>query len=208
MGCDIPGVLQKKVDGTWQEMPGAFGDRSYNVFAMLANVRNGYGFAGCETSSGYEFIQEGRGLPEDFSMKDDEYHKDGTDEGFWMGDHSHGWVTAKELATFDLSRKVTRVGVIPEDKYLHCKACGSKPESWSGSISGPDIVTFEADQYDQLRANKDLPQGKRIHVRMRWESNYYNSVPKDFLEMIHAATREGLLLGDLEAVRFVFGFDS
>ncbi len=45
--------------------------RSYNTFAMLADVRNGRGFAGIKTSDGFPVIHEPRGLPSDLEMLDD-----------------------------------------------------------------------------------------------------------------------------------------
>lgn len=67
MGTDIHSIAQVNRDGQWQTVAvGIDGDqRSYNTFAMLANVRNGYGFAGCRTSTGFPVIHEQRGLPED-----------------------------------------------------------------------------------------------------------------------------------------------
>lgn len=41
--------------------------RNYDWFSILANVRNGYGFAGCITGEGFAVIADPRGLPEDIS---------------------------------------------------------------------------------------------------------------------------------------------
>lgn len=41
--------------------------RNYDLFAILADVRNGSGFAGCDTGDGYEPISMPRGLPSDAS---------------------------------------------------------------------------------------------------------------------------------------------
>ena len=73
MGTDIHSIAQVNRDGRWQTVAiGIDGDqRSYNTFAMLANVRNGYGFAGCRTSTGFPVIHEPRGLPEDLKTNED-----------------------------------------------------------------------------------------------------------------------------------------
>lgn len=70
MGTDIHSIAQVNRDGQWQTVAvGIDGDqRSYNTFAMLANVQNGYGFAGCRTSTGFPVIHEQRGLPEDLEV--------------------------------------------------------------------------------------------------------------------------------------------
>jgi hypothetical protein len=86
MGTDIHSIAQVKRDGQWVTVAiGIAGDqRNYNTFAMLANVRNGRGFAGCWTSTGFPVIHEPRGLPEDLAtvdgfVEDDEDFDDDTD---------------------------------------------------------------------------------------------------------------------------------
>ena len=54
--------------GTKLTHPQFLHDRNYNVFSILANVRNGYGFAGVRTGSGFDPISDGRGLPDDLSQ--------------------------------------------------------------------------------------------------------------------------------------------
>jgi hypothetical protein len=103
-------------------------DRSYNTFAMLADVRNGVGFAGVKTSDGFPVIHEPRGLPADLELDGDDHPvKRGSlvaawdwngelaeiddkearrvaylEEGsmMWLGDHSHSWCTLMELKNF------------------------------------------------------------------------------------------------------------
>ena len=73
MGTDIHSIAQVKRDGQWVTVAiGIAGDQqSYNTFAMLANVRNERGFAGCWTSTGFPVIHEPRGLPKDLAAVDD-----------------------------------------------------------------------------------------------------------------------------------------
>jgi len=73
MGTDIHSIAQVMRDGQWVTVAiGIDGDqRSYNTFAMLANVRNGTGFAGCRTSTGFPVIHEPRGLPDDLEVDED-----------------------------------------------------------------------------------------------------------------------------------------
>ena len=44
-----------------------YGDRNYNLFAILANVRNGTAFAGCKTGEGFNPISNPKGVPSDAS---------------------------------------------------------------------------------------------------------------------------------------------
>ena len=55
-------------NGTKFSHPQYLHDRHYDVFAILADVRNGYGFAGVRTGSGFDPIAPGRGLPSDLSQ--------------------------------------------------------------------------------------------------------------------------------------------
>ena len=73
MGTDIHSIAQVQVDGKWRTVAvGIGGDpRSYNMFAMLADVRNGRGFAGIKTSDPFPVIQEQRGLPSDLVLNED-----------------------------------------------------------------------------------------------------------------------------------------
>lgn len=148
MGTDIHSIAQVRKPATrfnqldvseqppslpdvWQTVAvGIAGDpRSYNTFAMLADVRNGHGFAGIKTSDGFPVIHEPRGLPDDLAVEDDnvqvavsdlvaawdwdgklvdvddkEAHRvprlNEDDSTMWLGEHSHSWCTLSELKTF------------------------------------------------------------------------------------------------------------
>jgi hypothetical protein len=56
-----------KCQGTLVTHPQFLNGRGYDVFAILGNVRNGTGFAGVKTSSGFVPISDGRGIPDDLS---------------------------------------------------------------------------------------------------------------------------------------------
>ncbi len=79
MGTDIHSIAQVCRDGSWVTVAISIdGDpRSYNTFAMLANVRNGRGFASIKTSGGFPYIHEPRGLPADLKEPS---HVDGDDD--------------------------------------------------------------------------------------------------------------------------------
>lgn len=98
---DNPYVILERMEpcrychGTKYSHPQFLNDRHYDVFSILADVRNGYGFAGVVTSSGFNPITSGRGIPDDLSEEirahlkrigydvvagDLEYHRDGEEE--------------------------------------------------------------------------------------------------------------------------------
>ena len=126
MGTDIHSIAQVKRDGRWTTVAiGIDGDqRNYNTFAMLANVRNDYGFAGCRTSTGFPVIHEPRGLPEDLKTNEDNGFKYLDEEPMYLGDHSFSWCTLAELRRFieDVAKKTEThiVGVVDRATYdLH-----------------------------------------------------------------------------------------
>lgn len=82
MGTDIHPVVQVRGEDGWQlaDIPAdderGYGNllsgRDYRAFAILGDVRNGYGFAGVVTGSGFVPISRERGVPEDFGAELDE----------------------------------------------------------------------------------------------------------------------------------------
>jgi hypothetical protein len=125
-------------------VPGSWYDRrNYDAFAVLADVRNGTGFAGVLTSTGFKSISIPRGLPSSLSA-----------EGMaWFeqhgGDHSDSWVDLDEIEKYDLDLTVVKVGVVSVDEYLTWKSLGH-PNSWSGGISGPKIKQVDWAELDDL----------------------------------------------------------
>ena len=77
MGTDIHSIVQVRKENKWVTVGVAVAGnpRSYNTFAMLADVRNGRGFAGIKTSDGFPVIHEQRGLPEDLELVDGDHVK-------------------------------------------------------------------------------------------------------------------------------------
>ena len=100
MGCDIHAVLQQKNKKTNQfetKLTDVFPNRDYQLFTFLSGVR---GFAG-----EYDNIAH-IGLPSDF-VTSNKVLADGSvvenmHGDYWMGEHSHGWVTLKEFTDAEL----------------------------------------------------------------------------------------------------------
>ena len=212
MGTDVHAVWQAKTDDGWIDVPSEWEqDRHYLLFAFLANVRNGFGFAGVPTHEPVTPVAEPRGLPDDFAVDGDEhplpsldvlgpkqreYHEKYPDDytnadgnlTFWMGDHSHSWLLGSEILAAKRSVRIRRSGVIPVKAYAEW--AGGRPKEWSGGIMGKSIkVVDDGDPMDD----------GVTHVRVSWDDD--DELDYFFDEL----TRMMALHGE---VRLVFGFDS
>jgi hypothetical protein len=73
-----------------------YNGRNYDLFAILADVRNGYGFAGSYTGEGFKPISEPKDIPSDVSVEVEK-----ASENYGIDGHSHSWFTVKELNDYD-----------------------------------------------------------------------------------------------------------
>lgn len=258
MGTDIHPVVQVRRGGVWEfvEIPkeDRYGNildhRWYDLFAILGNVRNGFGFAGVATGSGFKPISDSRGLPEDFPAVDESYSllcvKHGgralpaggdveepededsrwdCSECIWLGDHSHTWVTLRELNEYDWDAPVVKSGVIKarfsnenerwgpydlsfEEWMKSPDYLTEMPSSYAGGISGPGIQTVpEADYVNMLRSDT-------LDPRVKYVVSFARSMTiRDVGGFSSFLAVEGALgwlnsLGEPDDVRIVMGFDS
>jgi hypothetical protein len=208
MGTDVHAVWQAKKDGKWVDIESTWDqDRHYFLFAWLADVRNGYGFAGIPTHDAIKPIAPRRGLPEDFTVVDGEDHPvacieaidprrrewlDEDEKGnpvAWLGDHSHSWLTADEILAAERPGAVRKDGVLTLEQY-HAWDKESQPEAWCGGVMGPNLVTSMP---------SEIGPGT-THVQVSW-------IRQD--DGLDYFVNEVKRLKDLHGeVRLVFGFDS
>lgn len=166
-----------------------YGGRNYDLFAILADVRNGRGFAGVKTGEGFNPIAEPKGIPEDASKEGIEFMNSYQSDG-----HSHSYFTVKELQDYDWDQKTTIQGVITTEEYDLIKGTDKGPESWCGMVSGPQIVVSQI---------PDITE-KTTHVIYRWGIAY-----KEHCQHFLNETIPNLLkLGSPENVRILFFFDN
>ena len=211
MGTDIHGVFQKHDAGKWVDVPHNYDEqRHYQLFAVLAGVRNGRGFAGIRTGEPVTPISEPRGYPSDFELAEDDDHPIKTIEimsprrqkwhaeddplGIWMGEHSHSWLTSTEmLAWYDTAPAVVQTGILSRAEYDAWDKT-SPPASYCGGISGPGVIVIEEPQVGKTGLDW-------THVRVTWESPLKAELAYFFDEVRRLQEEHG-------EVRFVFGFDS
>lgn len=214
MGTDIHGVFQRREsDGTWHDVPSNYDEpRHYQLFAVLADVRNGYGFAGVRTGEPVKPIAEPRGLPSDFEVCSEDnqshpvptlelmgwrarYHREGEPLEIWMGYHDHSWLTADEMLAWYASAPVAvKEGVVERSVYEAWDKAGRPPE-YAGDVMGPGVVKVN-DNAVEMAENPNW-----THVRCTWETSLHSDLAYFFDEVARLKNEHG-------EVRFVFGFDS
>ena len=151
--------------------------RNYDVFAMLADVRNGSGFAGVDTGEGFVPISPPRGLPEDASS---EIYESGIDYG-----HSHSWLTLRELLDLEdngyWDRTTRHRGVMVRSNFEKNVAAGIVKELVEGTGSDNAFETIPANRAVLTRAPVTSYAGgisgpdPRDLFAVEWEETYRKS---------------------------------
>ncbi len=98
--------------------------RSYDLFGILADVRNGSGFGGCDLGDGFIPIVEPRGVPDDASPAFKEEVES------WGGNaHSTSWITVKELLEYDWNQTTKKRGYVLHEEAKRMSESGGCPEA-------------------------------------------------------------------------------
>ncbi len=244
MGCDIHCAWEFKSPDGWQTlddweyrsedsygspMGELIGDRNYGMFAVMAGVRNGVGFAGCDMGDALEPIAEPRGIPHDANQHIHAWVDD------WGADgHSASYLTLKDLLDYDQSRTVKVRGVVSISVYVEwCRWGRSQneaPKSYCGGVSGQKVRTLTPAMADvevyaarktidqtldrwaiETRLVKDLEADNHssTYVGVEWTETYGHQMgelwSKAAPEMLRVAREKGVSHDD---VRLVFFFDN
>lgn len=207
----------------FQEIPDD--GRNYDWFAILADVRNGRGFAGISTGSGFDVIAEPKGVPEDAT---DEWKKE---VERWDCDmHSHSYLTLEDFDNFDWNQFTMKYGVISLKQYEGLRGTSESPESWCGASSGGNIITVNTDIADAILADPEIglrveedegfwrekvvtideENGKPasefdVKVSYEWPVHYSEWFEHKIKNVVEPMRKLKETYGD---VRIVFGFDN
>lgn len=200
-----------------------FDDRNYNLFAILADVRNGRGFAGVETGEGFNPIAPCKGLP--FDLSDEVLI---AAERWGVDGHSHTYYTLLELLSYDWNQQTVEYGIVDPMNYAAFVAYG-KPFGWSGGVSGPQVRHVEnaemgewvagqladknmgLEEYAQLGHRSVFTERTNIYTKVKWGESYASAVGDNFLvkclKRLQQTARDHTN-GDYSLVRFVCWFDN
>lgn len=179
--------------------------RNYDLFAILADVRNGRGFAGCDTGDGFKPIVDPRGVPEDAS----EVYKKMVEE-WGIDGHSHSWVTLDEIKAYNWSQVTKSRGYVDVVGYKKFKKTGN-PYPCSGDICGHSIIKLTNKQMDMLIKGAIPPHGliekPEYITQIEWEETYAKCAGSFLTKTV--PTLEKLLTKEyVQEVRLVFFFDN
>lgn len=190
--------------------------RCYNLFAILADVRNGRGFAGCKIGEYFNPISMPKGYPEDMceELKRD-ISNEYDDEAYnyrptLSNEHSASWLTLKELLDYDWDQLHRDYGCVSEDTYRDFIMKGEHPDSWSGGIGGPGIIHLsEEEMVDLIQGRYPRKEGERYYTACYFTPETYKDSSggfyDDVIPVLQTLIPDG---GTNEDVRLVFDFDS
>jgi hypothetical protein len=187
--------------------------RNYDVFAMLADVRN----------DGFVPLAEPRGLPDDLSLtlRTENYDPDDKDAP-WLGDHSFSHATLAELLAYNYDRVTKHRGVVDSVQFIKFMEAGGKkaPESYCGGVSGPNVEHVDNKNMMKLLMTGAAPReakpgadpwdlavaadGKSYFTTVQWQETYRESAGEAWFNFLDALKK----VGEPGKVRVVFGFDS
>jgi len=238
MGCDIHFYVEKRVNGSWEpadkwekEDDGEGGtydsvnynnrfysDRNYNLFSILADVRNGVGFAGCRTGAGFNPISMPKGLPEDVS---DIIR--GCSDRWGCDGHSHSWLTVAEVMSYDWTQVTLLTGWVDVITYWKWnqwdRTRGEGPKEYCGGVSGPGVAHLGEQamlaickQADEICHKQNYAAAeswlatnhKMAYAEAKWETPYFKQARAFLSQTLPRMWR----LGKPEDVRAVFWFDN
>lgn len=170
--------------------------RNYDEFAILADVRNGYAFAGHDTGDRFEPLSEPRGLPDDAS-----FEVIVAAEDFGVDGHSHSWLTLNDLYGPEgyWDKTVKKRGVVTKEVAERFRQTSEPPDMWSAAVSGPG-----ADQYEQIEWEIRY-RDHAEHILSKLIPSLEDLIGFDQLGRIHAPWDQRLTPDD---IRIVFWFDN
>jgi hypothetical protein len=238
MGCDIHLYTDKRIDGVWKPIDsferdtpdnnnpngylfskgGLYKGRNYDLFAILANVRNGHGFAGVKTGAGFNPIAQPKGVPADATVEYREIVEQWGSDG-----HSHSYFTLRDLLDYDWTQTTQKEGFTAFPEWQQWagwrRSDGQGPESYCGGVSGPSVKHIEAGQMDELvktyrslRSEAERQAFEKEHASTysvaAWETDYASATGNFWSRTMPRLLAMAGGLKGVDDVRICFFFDN
>jgi len=207
MGCDIHMAVEMLEVRQWKMVigvDGAYSNRNYSVFSVLAGVRN---------FDNITPIDIPRGLPEDVS-------KEAAADVRLGADHSFSWLTLEETEKYPWDSNIKRSGIVNFIEAARFLRDG-KPKGWARGVGGVNIVTLEemknllkehpvSDEMLTAHSTYFPPQGHPLssyYCDAEWDEKMSGACA-DFLKWVQSLKATSLGFALKSSVRLVFGFDN
>lgn len=172
--------------------------RNYSLFSILANVRNGYGFAGVDTGDGFMPISMPKGLPHNVSdmvaEQSDSWGVDG---------HSHSFLSVRELDDYEWNNQHTiKRGYVNAEQYREFLKNGM-PSQWSGEVWGGNVTHVTNREMEDLIASGKSTES--VYTQVEWPQSYCDCVGFFYKKILPALKA---IDEDFNRTRIVFWFDN
>ena len=180
MGTDIHLYVEELTEGRWKEIQAPYAERSwcphyynaafgakepnpetrnYNVFAFIANVKNGY------KAGGYRHDPilpqfPGRGIPEDTSFTEEKYDVHGNYLcGTFLGNHSFTYATLSELLNAPWDMVFHSEGYVDYDKFISINENGYPTAGYCEDIDGVRIEILSLEDFKRKIETGEIDKG-------------------------------------------------
>lgn len=218
---------------TWHDDPT---ERNYRLFAALADVRNGMGFAGCYTHDPIVPWFPARGLPDGITEEsahlpnpddyDDEefaHYFPGRDRVLaaeqyasfapgddWLGDHSFTWATLEELLGASWDLPFAETGWVNRVQFEEWRTVG-RPSNWSGLVGGGSIRHISNEEMAEIPLPEAPPENifsLKEYTQVSWTRKPLTDCA--FKRWVFGETMKAIAdeYGGPQNVRVLMGFDS
>jgi hypothetical protein len=168
--------------------------RNYNLFAILAGVRNHTGWC-----SPYVSIDCPRGVPKDCSSE----YRAWVD--LWdVEGHSHSYFTVQELLDYDWDQEKEYRGLVGPKGFIEWKERG-RPSEWAYWTGDDKDGVITNTEMEALVVSSRWPEPVRgRYTGVVWKEPHRNVVKRFFNETLPELQK----LGSPDKVRMVFFFDN
>lgn len=187
-----------------------YDSRCYNLFAILADVRNGSGFAGVKIGEYFNPISEPKGYPDDLCEELQEDAPYRNDIPMLSYQHSASWLTLRELIEYDWEQLHRNYGCVSEKTYKDDIMQNKHPQCWSGSVDGRNIVHLsEEDMVDLINGKYSRDDTKQYYTYCYFIPETYKETSGGFYDNVISVLKTLVPKGGTyDDVRLVFDFDS